>query len=407
MDVAVQKYGGTSLATVEMMHTVAGRVARRYRGGTAVVVVVSARGRSTDELLALAARVSATRPARELDQLLATGECASAALLALALHDLGVPAVSLTGGQAGIRAAGKPGEAQITEVHTGRIRQLLGAGSVVVVAGFQGVDAAGDIVTLGRGGSDTTAVALAAALAADSCEIYTDVEGVCTADPRVVPGASVLSTVDTEVMAELAGAGARVLEPRSVLLAAAHGVPVRVRSAAGTAAGTALAGAAGPPGPPVAVAHDPDTALVVVHPLGARRRAVAPLLAVLAEQDVPVDLLGFAGYGACAPVGFTVRPTDLGGLLPALRGALAGRARVRADAAMGTVSLVGPGLLARPGYTARALGALSAAGVPARWVCATRLRTSVVTARARVLDAVRAVHGEFAAEWEQRCAPCR
>lgn len=248
--VLVQKFGGSSLATGEHLQLVAGRVAEAYRRHRALAVVVSARGDTTDELLRIAEAVSRTRPARETDQLLATGEVASAALLAMALQDRGVPAVSLTGAQAGIRAEGNHGAGAITGVHTGAVLDLLALERVAVVAGFQGVDDRGTVVTLGRGGSDTTAVALAAALGACRCEIYTDVDGVYTADPRLVPGARLLRVITAPVLTEMAFAGAKVMYSRAVELAALTGVEVEVRSSLTQEPGTRVTS-----GPEIGRAH--------------------------------------------------------------------------------------------------------------------------------------------------------
>jgi aspartate kinase len=222
--ISVLKYGGSSLATAGQLRHVAHMVASSHRASGSTVVVVSARANSTDEMLRLAESTGQDRTGRETDQLLATGECASAALLAIALHDFGVPAVSLTGAQAGIRAVGWAGSGVIADIDTRRIRGVVASGAVAVVAGFQGINESGDVITLGRGGSDTTAVALAAALGARRCEICTDVPGVSTADPRVVPDVRVLPVLDPGVMAEMSFAGAKVLHSRAVELAAMHHV---------------------------------------------------------------------------------------------------------------------------------------------------------------------------------------
>jgi aspartate kinase len=387
MPTLVQKYGGSSLATVAKVHHVARRVAATHRAGNAVVVVVSARGTTTDRLLDLAARVSHVRPERELDQLLATGECASAALLALALAGIGVPAVSLTGAQAGLATTGPHGRGTVAALHPQRVLELLAHGNVVVVAGFQGVNAAGDIVTLGRGGSDTTAVALAARLGADSCAIYTDVDGVYTADPRAVPAARVQPTIDVRVMAEMAAAGARVLHPRSVRLAQAHGVAVHVGNAGAAKPGT-LVTVAGfeSHGAVVGVAHDLDVAQVSLR----GQRAGAPTLAVLAalaNHAVPADLVGHDG----TRIGFTVRRADL----PRVQRDLRRLGRITVDQNVGKVSLVGTGLLDRPEYPARMAAALARAGIATPWLAASQLRISVTTRLDRAVDAVRVLHDEF------------
>jgi aspartate kinase len=402
MKILVQKYGGSSLATPERVQRVARRVAEAHRAGYATVVVVSARGDTTDELLQLATETSASRPARELDQLLATGECASAALFAIALHGLGVPAVSLTGVQAGVLVEGKYGAGLIAAVHTDRVRRLLQAGNVVVVAGFQGLNADGDIVTLGRGGSDTTAIAIAAQLRASHCEVYTDVPGVCTADPRITPSARVLPTVDVAVMAEMSFAGARVLHPRSVELAAMEGIEVHVRSSLSDERGTVIprqsdAKALETRGVVVAITHDLDVCRILIHCGGAPGDLAAEVLGVLARHFVPVDLVARSGpYEDEFRMGFVTRRSDLAEIQePLTRTAAAFKGGVVIEEKVGKLSVIGMGLLNRPEYTARVLAALSAINVPTSWISTSQLRTSVIVPLDRVLEAVAALHQEF------------
>jgi aspartate kinase len=400
VDILVQKYGGSSLATLERVHHVARRIAEVHAAGQPVVVVVSARGGTTDELIRLANETSAIRPTREVDQLLASGECASAALLAIALHGLGIPAISLTGPQAGVEATGKHGEAVISSIQTDRIMELLRGDQVVVVAGFQGMNASGDIATLGRGGSDTTAVALAAALNATRCEIYTDVAGVHTADPRTVPTARVLSTVDASVMAEMAFAGARILHSRSVELAALEGIELHVRSAASPHSGTVIYGderRLETHNVVVAVTHDLDVARILVQCKGAKTDLAADVLALLSRYCVPVDLVARSGpYEEEFRMGFTVRRTDVAEITAPLQrftAALSGRVVV--DENVGKLSIVGMGLLNRPAYTARMLSALSRAGIFTSWISTSQLRTSAIVPLDKVLDAVDVLHSEF------------
>src|SRR5919202_753288 len=238
LGIVVQKYGGSSVATAEHIKAVAERVKKTHESDVSLVVAVSAMGKTTDRLLALAAEVSRDPSPREIDQLLSTGELQSVALLAMALHDRGVAATSLTGPQAGMKIAGRYGSGVISGIQPDRLRGLLEEGQVAIVAGFQGVNALGDIMTLGRGGSDTTAVALAAALGAERCEIFTDVEGVFTADPRIVPTARKLHAVSYEEMLEMAASGAKVLQLRCVEFARNHGVTLHVRSTFADVAGT-------------------------------------------------------------------------------------------------------------------------------------------------------------------------
>jgi aspartate kinase len=418
--ISVQKYGGSSLATADQVRQVARAVAGTYRSGRPTVVVVSARGRTTDELLRLAASLGPESARRETDQLLATGETASAALLAIALQDLGVPAVSLTGVQAGIRVIGKPGSGIIADIDTRRLRHILADGQLAVVAGFQGVDEAGDVITLGRGGSDTTAVGLAAVLGASCCEICTDVPGVATADPRVVGNARVLAVVDVGVMAEMSFAGAKVLHSRAVELAAMHQVELHVRSskAGGSKAGSAMAGNSTGPrtiipagsdatmleshGVVVAIAHDLDVARVLVHCGSGRSDLAAEILAMLSERAVPVDLVARSGpYEDEFRMGFTVRRTDVTETLPTIRDAMAGvGATIRVDENVGKLSLIGMGLLNRPEYTARMLSALADAGIFTSWLSTSQIRTSVVIPLDRVLGAVQLLHDEFGLDRE-------
>ncbi|MDQ7905664.1 aspartate kinase [Phytohabitans sp. ZYX-F-186] len=401
MTTVVQKYGGSSVATVARIGMVADRIARTRAAGLSVVVVVSATGDTTDELLRLAARVSAAPHPRETDQLLATGECASAALLAMALRERGVPAVSLTGGQAGFRVSGPHGGGSVERIRTGRVESLLAAGNVVVVAGFQGVNAAGDVVTLGRGGSDTSAVALAAELRARTCQIYTDVAGVFTADPRIVPAARLLHVVPAGVMAELAFAGARVLHARSVELAQMSEVDIEVRDSASDGPGTLVESRRDvleERSCVVAVADDRDVVLVTTD-------AVPPgaLLHLLAEQAVQPDLFAFAAPGRC---GFTVTAAGAARLrepLACLVAAAGGEAV--ADAAVGKVSLVGTGLLSRPQLTAQMLSELAVAGIAPSWVGASQSRVSAVVPAADTVRAAVVLHRAFGLDRAPATAP--
>jgi aspartate kinase len=398
MTTVVQKYGGSSLATAERIGMVAERIARTRASGRPVAVVVSATGNTTDELLRLAAQVSATPHPRETDQLLATGECASAALLAMALRERGVPAVSLTGGQAGFRVAGPYGGGSIEWVCTERVKRLLAAGNVVVITGFQGVNADGDVVTLGRGGSDTSAVALAAELGARTCQIYTDVAGVFTADPRAVPDARLLHVLPAPVMAELAFAGARVLHARSVELAEMSNVDIEVLDSATDAPGTLVESR--PSGLEsrscvVAVAHDTDVVHLTVG-------GVAPghLVDILAEQAAPPDLFAYAAPGpAGARCGFTVPAAAAARLREPLDRLVAtSGAGVVTGAAAGKVSVVGTGLLSRPRLTARALSALASAGIAPSWFGASQARVSAVVPPADAVRAAAVLHRAFGLE---------
>ncbi|WP_233160888.1 aspartate kinase [Actinophytocola xanthii] len=405
MAVLVQKYGGSSLSTVDKLRSVARRVADSHRRWRRLVVVVSARGDTTDELLRLSEEVAGgavgSFAAREVDQLLATGECAAAAQLAITLARLGVPAVSLTGPQAGIRVTGRHGGAMIDRIDTGRMAELLEAGRVAVVGGFHGADRAGDVRTLGRGGSDTTAVAVAAAMGADRCEVFTDVDGVRSADPRVVPRTRQLPRITPEAMAEMSFAGAGVLHSRAVELAAMTGVELRVRSATGPGAGTVVSRRGGvglleTSGAVVAVSHDLDVARVLVHCRG-RADLAAEILEILAHNAVPVDLVARSGPQEDEfRMGFTIRRSDVADVRAALEKSAGSRGGdVRVDDGVGKVSLIGMGLLNRPAYVARMIAVLAAAGIATSWVSTSQLRASATVPRERVCEAVTLLHEEF------------
>jgi aspartate kinase len=416
MDIIVRKYGGSSLATAEHVRRVAELVSEAGSTGQHVVVVVSARGDTTDELQALADEFGGSAASREADALLATGENASAAQLAIALQQLDTPAVSLSGGQAGIRAVGKHGEGVISSITPDRITRELNSGKVVVVAGFQAIDDDGDVITLGRGGSDTTAVALATALGARRCEIYSDVDGVRSADPRVVADARRLDRVDVGLMAEMAFAGAKVLYSRSVELAAMHGTEVYVGSsfaADAPTSGPAQQGTVIPGGTDrtmletdgvvIGVAHDADVARLLIQTSEGGSHDPAPeVLGLLAKRSVPVDLVARSGtHEDEFRMGCTIRRGDLAEVREVLAGWLSRHnASLRADENVGKLNLIGMGLLNRPEYTARLLAVLSHASIPTSWVSTSQLRTSVVVPLDRLEEAVRLVHDEFALSGE-------
>jgi aspartate kinase len=414
VDVLVQKYGGTSLQTLDRVRHAARRIADARRKGRSPVVVVSARGRRTDDLLRLAADVGPARPSRELDQLLAVGECESAALIALALHGLGVPAISLTGQQAGIRTTDRHGDALIARIEADRVQAALAGGQVAVITGFQGIDRAGDIATLGRGGSDTTAVALAARLRAAACEIYTDVDGIFSADPRILPAARCLPWVDPGVMAEMAFAGAGILHTRAIELAAMEGIEVRVRHALSQARGTTIAERwderpLETRRAVVAVAHDTDVARVLVHCKDARRDLAPEVFGALAAHGTVVDLVARSGpYETEFRMGFTIGRSQADSVRAALHELTAKfGGGVHFDENVGKVSVVGMGLLSRPEYTARLMAALAAAGIPTSWISTSQLRLSVIVPRERTVEAVETLHREFHLDQPERSAPGR
>ncbi|MGH3852324.1 MAG: aspartate kinase [Pseudonocardiaceae bacterium] len=403
--ITVQKYGGSSLATVAHLRQVARRVVSTHSSAGPTVVVVSAPGRTTDELLRLADAIGPQRTGRETDQLLATGEAASAALLAIAVQNLGVPAVSLTGAQAGIRVVGKPGSGVIADIDTRRLRGILADGAVAVVAGFQGSDDVSDLITLGRGGSDTTAVALAAVLSTRCCEIRTDVPGVATADPRVVHNVRILPVVDVGLMAEMSFAGARVLHSRAVELAAMHQVELRIgSSSAGNSTDPGTIIPAGSDltmleshGVVVSIAHDLDVARVLVRCAAGCGDLTPEIFAMLSQRAIPVDLVARSGpYEDEFRMGFTMRRKDTEETRSTIRRAMEGTgATIHVEENVGKVSLIGMGLLNRPEYTARMLATLAAAGIPTSWLSTSQLRTSAVIPINRVLGAVQLLHEEF------------
>nr|WP_198151214.1 aspartate kinase [Kibdelosporangium sp. MJ126-NF4]CEL13094.1 Aspartokinase [Kibdelosporangium sp. MJ126-NF4]CTQ98781.1 Aspartokinase (EC 2.7.2.4) [Kibdelosporangium sp. MJ126-NF4] len=402
MEVLIQKYGGTSLQSLDLVRRAALRVAEAWRLGQSLAVVVSARGGRTDDLLRLAADLGSAGPSRELDQLLAVGECESAALMALALTGLGVPAISLTGQQSGIHTTRRHGDALISRIGAARVRTALEARKVAVITGFQGIDSAGNVTTLGRGGSDTTAVALAVRLNAAACEIYTDVDGVFSADPRILPAARCLPWIDPTVMAEMAFAGARILHTRCVELAAMEGVEVRVRNASSRARGTTIVDRRNGQSletrrAVVAVAHDTDVARVLVYGQSGGRDLAPYVFETLAAQDTVVDLVARSGPDETEfRMGFTMRRSHT----DQIRGALHDTAAsfgggVRFDDDVGKVSVIGMGLLSRPEYTARLMAALAAAGIPTSWISTSQSRLSVIVPRSRTIDAVDVLHREF------------
>lgn len=392
--IVVRKYGGTSLATPELVRGVAARVAALAGAGNRVVVVVSAMGDATDRLVALAGQFAERPDPRELDQLLATGEQVSAAVLALALIRRGVDAVSLTGDQAGIEVTGEAGAGTIVRVAPDRILDALGEGRVVVVAGFQGRDGRGELRTLGRGGSDTTAVALAVALGASECEICTDVPGVRTADPRIVPDTRAVPSVSYEAMAELARGGARVLHPRSVELAGRHGMTVRVRHSSRTGPSTRVR-AAEPAlergAEVVGIAHDRDVRLLRIEAPGPSADRGARLLAGLAAHGLRPDTLSWPDSGELR---FTLRGSaPFTGPARALVEELGARWTVDDD--LGALSVVGTGLLDRPDLLAEVLRTAGELGATTPAMAISAVRLTAVLPLDRLEGAVRALHRSF------------
>jgi len=396
----VQKYGGTSVADASRILRVADRVAAARHAGNEVVVVVSAMGDSTDELLALASRVSPDPAPRELDMLLTAGERISMALLAMAIADRGATAKSFTGSQAGIITDTLHGRAKILDVRAGRISDALREGHVVIVAGFQGVSTDLDVTTLGRGGSDTTAVALAAALGAEVCEIYTDVDGVFTADPRLVPDARKLHVVSYEEMLEMAATGARVLMLRCVEYARRTGVRLHVRSSFSDAPGTwvleedermekaIISG----------VSYDTSEAKVTLVEVPDRPGVAARTMRLVADEGINVDMIvQNVSHHGTTDISFTVPKSDLARALRVLeqvRGEV-GASGVSADGDIAKVSLVGAGMKSSPGVSATMFEALADAGINIEMISTSTIRISCVVRARDVAPAVRAIHERF------------
>lgn len=407
MGLVVQKYGGSSVADAAAIKRVAQRIVATKKEGHEVVVVVSAMGDTTDELLDLAQQVSPLPPARELDMLLTSGERMSMALLAMAIGDLGHEARSFTGSQAGVITDSAHGRARIIDVTPGRIRQALDGGAIAIVAGFQGVSQdSKDITTLGRGGSDTTAVALAAALNADVCEIYTDVDGVFTADPRIVPAARRLPRITYEEMLEMAACGAKILHLRCVEYARRYGIPIHVRSSFSTLTGTWVSDSQGSEQADMeqpiisGVAHDRSEAKITVVGVPDKVGEAATIFSSVAAADVNIDMI-VQNVSAVdtnrTDISFTLPASDgRKGVeaLTAIQNAV-GFESLRYDDGIGKVSLIGAGMRSHPGVSAKFFSALADAGVNIEMISTSEIRISVVVRAADVDTAVAAIHRAF------------
>lgn len=402
MALIVQKYGGTSVGTVDRIQAVAQRVLRTVKAGNLVVVVVSAMGKTTDGLVKLANEISSNPSRREMDMLLSTGEQVSIALLSMALHELGQPAISLTGAQVGIVTEAEHSRARILHIETDRLQQHLQAGQVVVVAGFQGVSSNNqlEITTLGRGGSDTSAVALAAALKADFCEIYTDVPGILTTDPRLVPDAQLMAEITSDEMLELASLGAKVLHPRAVEIARNYGIPLVVRSSWSDEPGTWVTSPAPKSRPleglelvrPVdAVEFDTDQAKVSLLRVPDRPGVAARLFGEISSQDLDVDLIIQSIHeGNTNDIAFTVTKHSLNraeavanAIIPALIGhadPASTDAEVMVEQQIAKVSIAGAGMIGRPGVAAQMFTTLAAAGINIQMISTSEVKVSCVIA---------------------------
>ena len=398
----VMKFGGSSVADAERISRASGRIAQAREEGNRVVAVLSARGKTTDELVAMAHEVSDRPHPREMDMLLSTGERISCALAAMVINDLGHEAISLTGSQAGIVTDTSHTKARILDVRADRIRAALDDGLVVLVAGFQGVSTSSDVTTLGRGGSDTTAVALAAALGADVCEIYTDVSGVYSADPRLVPDARKLPFVSFEEMLEMASSGAKVLQLRSVEYARNHGVRIHCRSSFEDGPGTFVLTEEETMERPLvtAVTHSTDEARVTLTDLPDHPGVAGRVMTAMADANVNVDMIiqnEPESDGQRADMSFTVPRDDLrvaqDALLPLVNEL--GIGAVATDDGMGKVSLVGAGMKSHPGVAAKAFTVLGDAGVNIEMISTSPIKISCVVRAEDVPEAVRRLHIAF------------
>jgi aspartate kinase len=403
--VIVQKYGGTSVGTAARIRRVSRRIAQTVAEGHKVVVVVSAMGHTTDRLIALAESVNPEPPARELDMLVANGETITAPLVAMCLEGIGVPAVSLSGLQAGVRTSAHHSRARIRDIKPDRILEALNQGKVAVIAGFQGVTDDMEVTTLGRGGSDTTAVALAAALNAESCEIYTDVDGIFTADPRVVKTARKLTYIRYDEMLELAAVGARVMHPRAVEIGELYGVPIHVRSSFHNGVGTMIVAQV-----PMeerqrvrGIAQETNVAKITVVGVPDRPGIAAAIFEPLGAAGISVDVIvqniGRSGH---TDLTFSVAESDLRAaekLVKASAKAIHAKNVVSAGA-VAKLSIVGTGMLGAPGIASRMFRALADAGVNIEMISTSEIRITCLVARDQVDKGVRVLHKAFELETE-------
>ncbi|MDN3354486.1 aspartate kinase [Actinomadura sp. DC4] len=411
MALVVQKYGGSSVADAESIKRVAQRIAATKRDGNDVAVVVSAMGDTTDELIDLANQVSPLPPARELDMLLTSGERISMALLAMAIANLGHEARSFTGSQAGVITDGSHGKARIIDVTPGRIRGALDEGLIAIVAGFQGVSQdTKDVTTLGRGGSDTTAVALAAALGADVCEIYTDVDGIFTADPRIVPVARRIPDISYEEMMEMAACGAKILHLRCVEYARRYGMPIHVRSSFSHKTGTwvkdSIEGNTMEQAIISGVAHDRSEAKITVVGVPDKVGEAATIFSTLAEAEINIDMIVqnvSAARTSRTDISFTLPRTDGQTAMASLNKIKEriGFDSLRYDDQIGKVSLIGAGMRSHPGVTAKFFGSIADAGVNIEMISTSEIRISVVVDQDDVDAAVTAAHRAFDLDSDQ------
>ena len=407
MTIIIQKYGGSSLATPELIKNVAKRIATVHTSGNKVVATVSAMGNSTDDLLSLASKVTERPNPRELDVLLSTGELQSCSLVAMALKELGKKSVSLSGAQAGIQTDSSYGKAKIWSLDSERIENELERGNIVVVAGFQGITRGMDTTTMGRGASDLTAVALAAELGAERCEIYTDVDGIYTADPRLVPNAHKLDEIGYEEMLELASYGAK-MNPRSIELGMVYGVPILVASSFEDLPGTLIHEEAdmnirvGEIRNRVrGIATEKDVVKITVYSVVDRPGVAASIFEPLAESEISVDIIvQNASVSGTTDLTFTINAVDLDNAMEVVRKAAKdlGTENVASSSGFAKVSIVGTGMQDAPGYASRMFGALSEGGINIEMITTSEIRITCIISEDKIGDAARLLHEVFELE---------
>jgi aspartate kinase len=403
MSLIVQKYGGSSVATADRIKAVAARIAKRSKKGDQIVVVVSAMGDTTDDLIKLAAQVTRQPPAREMDILLSTGELVTSTLLAMALKEKGYQAISLSGAQAGIKTDSSYRKARITAVETKRIQKELEKGQIVIVAGFQGITDDDEVTTLGRGGSDTSAVALAAALGAQVCERLTDTDGIYTADPRIVPEAKRLSEIGYEEMLELATYGNKVMQPRAIELAELYNIHILVASSFNDNPGTLIHGGVSMEirNKVRSVAVDMDVAKITVVGIPDKPGIAASIFVPLAEAGISVDtIVQNASINKITDITFTVTKDQMPEALKVSKklAKKIGAKDIVSDAKLSKVSIVGTGMQNTPGFAAKMFKTLSDKGINIELIATSEIRITCIIAEEKVKEAVRALHQAFEVE---------
>jgi aspartate kinase len=402
----VQKYGGTSVADAEKIRNVAHRIIARKKKGDQVVVVTSAMGDTTDDLIKLAKQVTEHPSERELDALVSTGELVSSSLLAMALRHMGHEAISLSGAQAGIKTDANHSRARILGIDSSRIVRELERGKIVIVAGFQGITTDMDVTTLGRGGSDTTAVALAASLRAKVCERYTDVEGIYTADPRIVPEAKRLDEISYEEMLELATYGSKVMHPRAIELGQVYDIPILVASSFTEGPGTLIHGEVSMEvrNKVRSIAHDLDVAKITIVGVPDRPGIAAAIFEPLAKANISIDtIVQNASIQNITDLTFTVARSELARAMKVVKPIAKeiGARECVSDAKLGKISIIGTGMQNTPGYAALMFQTLSEQGINIQLITTSEIRITCIIAESRVKDAVRALHRAFELDVEQ------